>query len=134
MSVTGNTIEVYLEDVRSRAPVTGMTCTLYVYGVSVSGNTVTGTKATPLTGSGTPSGITDADGFTTLSNVAPGVYAVVVSGRIYNPQIPDMYSRIEIGTLIRGAPDYLQMRDSTGGTWYTYVSTGGTLATTQVLT
>ena len=133
MSVTGATEIITILDSISRSPVSGVTCDLYIFGAYVSGNTIYGSKASPLTGDTGVTGMTtNRYGNSTFHSIAPGTYTLIVTGADIKPQIPPEYAKIEIGPLIRGAPDYLQMRDVTGGTFYGYV-TGGTWALTQVL-
>lgn len=134
--MTGNTIELIVEDPRTGRGVSGLTCTLYEYNtVVISGYTVSGTVATPLVGTGSSiSGTTDYYGALTLDDVAPGVYTVVGWGVGYAPQVLTGYDRIEVSPLIRGAPDKLQLHDSGGTAWYVSVSIAGVLSASTGLT
>lgn len=129
MSTTGATFTATILDSVSRSPVSGVTCDLYIFGAYVSGNTIYGTKASPLTGDTGATGITtDRNGVATFYNLAPNRYTMIVRGADIKPQVPSEYALIEIGAVIRGSPDYLQLHDATGGTWYVSATTGGTLA------
>lgn len=132
--LTGATFEVQLIDDRSASPVSGVTCTLYQYGVTITGGTtVVGTKAIPLVGTGsTISGTTDRYGEVVLSDIPPGKYAIVITGTGIFPQIPTQYSAIEISPLIRGIPDYLQMTNAGGSIRYLYISGDTVMVTDQL--
>jgi len=134
MSVTGHTLEVQILDPRTNRGSSGMTVLLYDYGVTVTGYTISGTVASGVTSGASISGTTAIWGTATLEDIGPGVYAIVVRGRGYPNQIAVGYERIEIGPLIRGRPDNLQMSDGTGGTWYVTVETGGTLSVSSGIT
>lgn len=136
MSFTGHTLDVVVQEPRTGRGVSGATCVLYSEGTIVTGGTVSGDPVTGLTGGTgvTISGETARWGVLELIDIPPGVYTVIVSGAGYSTQRLRGYERVEVGPLIRGAPDYLQLRDATGGTWYVTVTTGGTLSVTDTLT
>ena len=134
MSTTGYTLELKLEDPRTNRASSGMTCILYNYGVVITGYTIQGTIASGVTSGASISGTTQRWGTAQLTDIGPGVYTVIARGRGYPNQILVGYERVEVGPLIRGHPDLLQMRDSTGGTHYVYVTTGGTVAVSSTIT
>jgi len=137
MSVTGNTLELQVKDPRTGQGISGLTCTLYVYGMYVTGSdyTVIGTAVSGLTGTSvTVSGTTGRWGLVSLEDVPPGVFTVIASGQGYPTQVVEGFERYEVSQLIRGNPDYLQLHDATGGTWYVSMSTGGTLVITTGIT
>jgi len=130
MAVSGHTLEVRLIDSNTDRGRNNLTVTLYEYGVQIIDNAPSGTTATPF-GSGTGiTGTTDVYGYATLTDIKPGVYALVISGAGVLPQIPTTYSRIEVGPLIRSEPDYFQLTNSTGGTHYLYIDGDGNVQTT----
>ena len=135
MSYTGQTITVKVEDPRYGGGVSGVTVSLYQLGAYVSGGTAYGTRVSGLTGTSVAAtGLSGRWGVTEISDVPPGVFTALVSGQGYPVQVLTGYERLEVGPKIAGAPDYLQMMDSTGGTWYGYVSTAGTWTITDTLT
>ena len=134
MSVTGATITVKVEDPRYGGGISGVTVSLYQEGAYVSGGTAYGTRVSGLTGTSVAvSGVSGRWGVTEIADVPPGVFTALVSGQGYPVQILTGYERLAVGPLITGDPDYLQMKDSTGGTWYGYVSTAGTWTITNTL-
>jgi len=130
VSTTGQTLEIVIQDRVTGFPVSGATCLLYDYGAVVTGNTVSGVQSSGLTSGTWVTGKTDASGVAQLTDVAPGMYAVVVVGTSYRYQIPAAYQQVEVSQIIRGRPDFIQLHDATGGTHYAYVTTGGALAVT----
>ncbi len=135
MSTTGHSLEVKINDPRtSRGVPSGMTVILYNYGVYITGYTIQGTIASGVTSGASISGTTQRWGTAQLLDIGPGVYTVIARGRGYPNQILVGYERVEVGPLIRGTPDLLQMRDSTGGTWYQYITTGGAVEVSSTIT
>ena len=136
MPSTGYTAEVKVEDPRTGQGISGVTCTLYNYGAYVTGSdyAVIGNLASGVTGTTAISGVTGRWGLVDLIDIAPGVYTIIVGGKGYPTQQLEGYERYEVGPLIRGVPDYLQLQDAGDATRYVYVTADGELAVADSLT